>query len=106
MPKKRPSPRNGLCGSAGRFLVEQRRNHLLDDQRARIDSVEITVVVIIMVVRIQVVAPSDIVRNVAVGVIGPIAALPVLTAIELLRLSGRQAAIVFLGEARRAALVV
>src|SRR4029079_7985372 len=85
------------------FLPQERADHLLHQQGARVDLVEITVAVIIIVARVEVVLLPDRIGTLPEAVAPAIEALPALPARELFRLAGRHAAIVLLGEPRRAA---
>src|SRR5690348_14919847 len=82
---------------------QQGADHALDEQGARVHLIEVAIVVIITVVRVQVVTLPQIVRNLPIRVPLAVAAAPSLAAIELLRLAGRHAAVVLLGEPWRAA---
>src|SRR5690348_4736681 len=83
-------------------LADQRLDHLLDEQGPGVDLVEIAVAVIIAVVRIEVVAAAQVVGDLPVGIAAAVGALPPLSAVELLRLARRHAAVVLLGEPRGA----
>src|SRR3954447_15098907 len=84
-------------------LSQQGADHLLDEQGARIDLIEVAIAVIITVGWVEIVPAPEIVGDLAEGIAVAIGAPPALAPIELLRLAGRHAAVVLFGEPGRAA---
>src|SRR3954468_20417370 len=83
------------------LAIQQRADHLFDQHGSGVDAIKVTAAVVIMIVRTQIVPAAQVVRNRPIAVEPAVAASPPLTAIELLHLARRHAAL--LGEAGRAA---
>src|SRR5437764_15464414 len=84
-PRQRKGGRVARAASSSariRPLAQQRANHLLDQQRARVDAIEIAPVVIITVTGVEVVARAQAVRDLSVSIPRAVAEVIALADIE------------------------